>query len=329
MKTINKVLNPHADPVASSQSGAPATSARALPLLVLVASLASTLPAAGAAINIVATLPDYGAIAQAIGGDLVKVTAIARGTEDPHFVDARPSFITVLNKADVLLEGGLELEVGWLPPLLNSARNPKILAGAPGHIQLSQGVRVLDIPAGPVDRSMGDVHPLGNPHFWLDPANGKIMAATLAATLARLDPAHAAAFETNRANFDRRLDEKLERWTRQLEPFRGTKVFTYHKSFDYFLARFGLELAGTIEPKPGIEPSPTHIAALIPRARELGVKLVIIEPNRPHRTPAYIAEAIGARLVVLPAMVGGQEKIKDYLDLFDYDVAQIVGPAKP
>jgi ABC-type Zn uptake system ZnuABC Zn-binding protein ZnuA len=286
-------------------------------------------PAARAALNVVATLPDYAAIAQAVGGDLVKVTAIARGSEDPHFVDARPSFITFLNKADVLLEGGLDLEAGWLPTLLGSARNPKILADAPGHVLLSRGIRVLDVPGGPVDRSMGDVHPMGNPHCWLDPANGKVMAGTVAAALARLDPAHAAMFETNRVKFDRRLDEKLEQWTRRLDPLRGAKVLTYHKSFEYLLARFGLELAGTIEPKPGIEPSPTHIAGLIPRAKELGVKLVLIEPNRPRATPARVAEAIGARLIVLPVMVGGNEKIKDYFDLFDYAVDQLAGAGKP
>lgn len=283
---------------------------------------------AQAKLNVVATLPDYGSIAEAIGGDKVKVTSLARGTEDPHFVDARPSFIRVLNQADMLIEGGAELEIGWLPPLLNSARNAKILSDAPGHVVVSRGVRLIDVPSGPVDRSMGDVHPAGNPHYNLDPANGKAIAANIAAAFGKLDSANASFYDVNLKKFNDRLDAKLAEWTKAMEPFRGTKVITYHKSFDYFLERFGLVLAGTIEPKPGIEPSPTHINALIPRAREQGVKLVIIEPNRSRKTPAYVAEAAGAKLVTMPVLVGGAEKAKDYLSLFDYDVAQIVEALK-
>jgi ABC-type Zn uptake system ZnuABC Zn-binding protein ZnuA len=277
-----------------------------------------------ATLNVVATLPDYGAIAEAIGGDLVKVTSLARGTEDPHFIDARPSFIRVLNQADVLIEGGAEMEVGWLPPLVNNARNSKILGDAPGHVLLSRGIQLLDVPSGPVDRSMGDVHPGGNPHFAHDPANGRIMAAQLAETFGKLDPANAAMFRANVIAFNARLDAKLAEWTKLMEPFRGTKVATYHKSYDYFAARFGLEIVGQIEPKPGIEPSATHVSALIPRLKQAGVKLVLIEPNRPRRTPQQIATAVGAKLVILPGMVGGHERIKNYFDLFDYDIAQLI-----
>jgi zinc/manganese transport system substrate-binding protein len=297
-------------------------------MLLLLAALACGASSASAKLNVVATLPDYGAITEAIGGDKVKVTSIARGTEDPHFVDARPSFVRVLNQADVLLEGGAELEIGWLPPLVNGARNAKILSDATGHLILSRGIRLLDVPTGPVDRSMGDVHPSGNPHYWLDPANGKTIAASIAAVFSKVDPANAAFYQANLKKFDERLDAKLAEWTKLMEPYRGTKVITYHKSYDYFLERFGLELVGTIEPKPGIEPSPTHISALIPRAKEQGVKLVIIEPNRPRKTPTYVAESIGAKLLVLPASVGGNEKVKDYFDLFDYDVGQIANALK-
>jgi len=277
-----------------------------------------------AKLNVVATLPDYGAIAEAIGGDKVRITSIARGTEDPHFVDARPSFIRILNQADMLIEGGAELEVGWLPPLVNSARNAKILADAPGHVILSRGMRLLDLPNGPVDRSMGDVHPLGNPHYALDSANGKIIATTIATAFSKVDPANAAFYDANLKKFNGRLDAKIAEWTKAIEPFRGTKVITYHKSFDYFLERFGLVLDGTIEPRPGIEPSPTHINALLPRAKADGVKLVIIEPNRSRKTSAYVANSVGAKLLTLPGMVGGHDKAKDYIDLFDYDVSQIV-----
>jgi zinc/manganese transport system substrate-binding protein len=300
---------------------------KAFSVLMLAAVLCGASSAA-AKLNVVATLPDYGAIAEAIGGDKVKVTSIARGTEDPHFVDARPSFVRVLNQADILLEGGAELEIGWLPPLVSGARNSKILSEATGHLILSRGIRLLDVPTGPVDRSMGDVHPSGNPHYWLDPANGKIIAASITAVFSKVDPANAAFYQANLQSFDERLDKKLADWTKLLEPYRGMKVVTYHKSYDYFLERFGLELAGTIEPKPGIEPSPTHINALIPRAKEQGVKLVIIEPNRPRKTPTYVADTIGAKLLVLPTSVGGNEKVKNYFELFDFDVGQIVAALK-
>lgn len=281
-----------------------------------------------AKLNVVATLPDYGSIAEEIGGDKIKVTSLAKGTEDPHFVDARPSFIRVLNQADVLIEGGAELEIGWLPPLVNSARNAKILSDAPGHVVLSRNIRLLELPSGPVDRSMGDVHPAGNPHFAHDPANGRIMAAHLVEVFSKLDAANALLYQANLKKFNERLDQKLAEWARLMEPFRGTKVVTYHKSYEYFAARFGLEIVGQIEPKPGIEPSPTHINALIPRMKEAGAKLVMIEPNRPRKTPQYVADAIGAKLVIVPGMVGGHEKIKDYFSLFDYDVAQITAALK-
>jgi len=296
-------------------------------ILGLATVLSATLPAQ-TKLNVVATLPDYGSIAQAIGGDKVKVTSIARGTEDQHFVDARPSFVRVLNQADVLIEGGAELEIGWLPPLVNGARNGKILSDAPGHLILSRGIRLLEVPTSPVDRSMGDVHPFGNPHFTLDPANGKIIADSIAETLGKVDPANADYYRANRDAFNKRLEAKLAEWDNLMKPFHGTKVVTYHKSFDYFIDHFGLELAGTIEPKPGIEPSPTHISALIPRVKEQGVKLIMVESFRPRKTPEYVAKASGAKLLLLPGSVDANEKVKDYFALFDYDVAQIVQALK-
>ncbi len=286
------------------------------------------LTTAQAKLNVVATLPDFGAIAQEIGGDKVKVATLAKGTEDPHFVDAKPSYIRVLNQADVLLEGGAELEIGWLPPLVNNARNSKILGDAPGHVILSRGIRLLEVPDGAVDRSMGDVHPLGNPHYWLDPANGKIIASTVAEALGRLDPANASFFTANLRKFHEALDQKIPEWASLLEPYRGTKVVTYHKSLTYFLERFGFVLAGTIEPKPGIEPSPSYINALIPRLKTEGVKLILVEPFRPRKTPTSVAQATGAKLLLVPASVNGHEQVKDYVSLFDYDVAQIAAALK-
>jgi ABC-type Zn uptake system ZnuABC Zn-binding protein ZnuA len=284
--------------------------------------------ASAAKLNVVATLPDYGSIAEAVGGDKVQVTSLVRGTEDPHFVDARPSLVRSLNKADLLVEGGADLEVGWLPTLVSGARNARILADAPGHVLLSRGIRMRDVPTGPVDRSMGDVHPAGNPHFNLDPANGRDMAASIVAALSRLDPANASAYQSNARQFTERLGVKLAEWTNSLAPYRGTKVVTYHKSFDYLLERFGFELVGTIEPKPGIEPSPTHINALIPRMKAAGVKLILSEPNRPRKTPAQLAEATGAKVVLLPGLVGGVPEATNYIALFDYDVRQLLDALK-
>lgn len=291
--------------------------------LLIAAALLLGVLAGQAKLNVVATLPDFGSIAESIGGDKIKVTSIARGAEDPHFVDARPSLIRVLNQADVLIEGGADLEIGWLPPLVSGARNSKIVGTAPGHVILSRGLTLLEVPNAPVDRSQGDVHPGGNPHYWLDPANAKPMAARLAEVFSQLDAANASYYAANLKQFNAALDDKLTAWMKQLEPFKGTKVVTYHKSFDYLLKRFGFELVGTLEPRPGLEPSPTHISGLIPRMKSDGVKLVIIETFRPRRTPERVANDAGAKLLVLPSSVGGVPQTKDYFGLLDYDVAQI------
>ena len=309
------------------------TSAATRGTLALVALLLSQLlpgaaPTAHAALNVVTTTPEFAAIAREVGGDFIKVTSLAKGTEDPHFVDPRPSFIRVLNQADVLVEGGAELEIGWLPPLVDNARNTRILTGAPGRILMTRGIRLLEAPEGVIDRSQGDVHAAGNPHFALDPANGKIMAATLAEAFSRLDPGHAAKFAAQLARFTERLDQKLAAWAVLMEPWRGTKVLTYHKSYEYFAARFGLEIVGQIEPKPGIEPSPTHINSLITTLKGQGVKLVLMEPNRSRKTPEFVAHALGARVVVLPILVGGADKATDYFALFDYNLGEVVAALK-
>lgn len=298
-----------------------------LTTVALALALASTQAAPGR-LNVVATTPDLGAIAEEIGGDRVKVTSLARATEDPHFVDARPSFIRLLNQADALIEGGAELEIGWLPPLVNNARNAKILADAPGRIVASRGVKMLDVPSGPIDRSQGDFHVAGNPHYTLDPANCGLVAATIAEAFAKLDPPSASAYESRRQRFQAKLDEKLAEWMKLMEPFRGAKVLTYHKTYDYLAARFGLVVAGQIEPKPGIEPSPTHINALVPRMKAEGVKLVMIEPNRSPKTPIYLARQIGAEVVVLPSLVGAHEKAQDIFGLFDYNLGQMAAALK-
>jgi zinc/manganese transport system substrate-binding protein len=278
---------------------------------------------ARAELKVVASLPDFGAIAEAIGGKAVDVTTIARGSEDPHFVDARPSFVRVLNKADLLIEGGADLEAGWLPTLVTAARNAKIQGTGKGHLVLSRFVKLIDVPTAPVDRSMGDVHPTGNPHYWLDPRNGKIIAEKIAATLSELDPKNAETYRGNLAAFTKKLDAKWPEWQKKLESLRGAKIITYHKTYEYLAAAFGLEVIAQLEPKPGIEPSATHIAQLVQRAKEAGVKFVIIEPYRPRRSAEQVAEAVGARMVVLPDKTGSTPEAKDYFSLFDAIVSRL------
>jgi len=298
-------------------------------LFSLTAALALLTSAAHAKLNVVATLPDYASLAEEVGGDKVKVTSLAKGTEDPHFVDAKPSFIRVLNQADVLLEGGVELEVGWLPPLVLNARNPRILISAPGHVVLSRGARLLAVPTGPVDRSQGDVHPGGNPHYNLDPANFKPMAANIAEAFTRLDPANQSVYQANLRAFGERVDQKMAEWAKLAAPLHGRKVLTYHKSFEYLAARYGFEVFGQIEPKPGIEPSATHIAALIPQAKQAGVKLVLMEANRARKTPQFVADSIGGKLVICPSLVGGSPEAKTCFDLIDYNLRALVRAIQP
>ena len=279
-------------------------------------------------LRIVTTLPDFASIAREVGRDLVDVESIAKGTEDAHFIDARPSFIRLLNRADLLIEGGAELEIGWLPPLLEGARNRKITGNSPGHLVLAAGMQLLDVPDRPVDRSMGDVHTRGNPHFWLDPENGKRIAQLIADRLAELDKSAAASYRQNLQAFTTRLDAKIQQWNAAMKPFAGTPLLTYHKSYDYLAQRFGLKIIGQLEPRPGIEPKPSHLNALIPRARQDGVKLVLIEPFRPRRTPEYVAAQTNAKLVVLPDKVGAHQKADSYIALFDLIVQQLSSALK-
>ena len=282
---------------------------------------------AHAKLNVVATTSDLGAIAREIGKDKVEVTSLAKPTEDPHFVDAKPSFIVKLNKADMLIDGGLHLEIGWLPNLVVGARNKKILAGGNGYLVASAGVPIIEVPTT-ADRAMGDVHPMGNPHFMLDPINGKIVAAHICDRLCQIDAANCNYYKDNLKDFTKRLDQKFSEWQKALEPFRGTKIVTYHKTFPYFANRFNLNVVGSLEPKPGIPPSPTHINSLIPMMKNGGVKLILIEPFRERKTPEFAASQTGAKIVIFPIMVGGQKETDDYLSLFDYTINQIVSALK-
>lgn len=287
-------------------------------LLVLTGTAATS----AAKLRVVATTPDLAAIAREIGGTAVEVTALAKPTEDPHYVDAKPSHIVTLNRADVLIEGGAELELGWLPPLLESARNGKIAAGARGRIVASQRIRMVEVPRS-FDRSRGDVHSLGNPHFLIDPVNAKIIAGHIADHFAQVDPASAALYRRNNAAFNARIDAKLAQWQGQLRPFRGAKIVTYHKDFVYFAERFGLQVVETLEPKPGIAPSPAHIARVIGAMKAARSRVILVQPYQNRRTAETVARQTGATVLDIAQQPGARRNTATYFDMMDYMVTTL------
>jgi zinc/manganese transport system substrate-binding protein len=290
---------------------------RTLATAALIASLSGAMPTRK--LNVVATTPDLAALARAIGGDAVDVKALAKPTEDPHFVDAKPSHIVTLNRADVLIDGGAELEIGWLPPLLESARNSKIAAGAPGRISASQGVTLLEVPTT-FDRSKGDVHALGNPHFIIDPVNVRLIVRQIAEHLAQVDPANAGSYRQNLQTFNATLDTKLADWQRQLAPYRGAKIVTYHKDFVYFAERFNLEVVETLEPKPGIAPSPAHLAEVITKMKAEKVRLILVQPFQNRKTAETVARQTDGVVLDIPQQPGVIANTDTYFDLMDYIV---------
>ena len=278
-----------------------------------------TAPPVAKRLNVVATTPDLAALAREIGGDAVEVKALAKPTEDPHFVDAKPSHIVTLNRADVLIEGGAELEIGWLPALLESARNDKIAPGAPGRISASQGVRMLEIPTS-FDRAHGDVHALGNPHFLLDPVNAKLIVAQIANHLSQVDPASAELFKANLKAFNTTLDAKFAEWQRRLAPYRGANIVTYHKDFVYFAERFGLEVVENLEPKPGIAPSPAHLAKVISLMRADNAHIILVQPFQNRRTAETVARQTDAVVLDVSQQPGAVKDTDTYFQLMDYIV---------
>ena len=289
-------------------------------LLTLAVLFSSVANEARAALRVVTSTEDLAAIVREIGGDRVTVEAVARGYQDPHFVEAKPSFILKLNKADLLIVVGRELEVAWLPPLITQSRNAKIQPGSPGYLDASQNVKILDIPTGQITRAMGDVHPQGNPHYWLDPANGRLIAKNIQSHLAQLAPADAAYFAQRAAEFDKKLSEAEKRWKTSLAPIKGTKIVTYHRSWSNFADAFGLDVVGYVEPKPGIPPSPSHTLDLIQEMKRQNIKIILVEPYFDLKTPNSISRETGAKVLVMPPSVGGVKGTEDYLSLFDYDV---------
>jgi ABC-type Zn uptake system ZnuABC Zn-binding protein ZnuA len=285
-------------------------------------SLAGTAASLAAKLKVVATTPDLAAIAREIGGNAVDVTALAKPTEDPHYVDAKPSHIVTLNRADVLIEGGAELELGWLPPLLENSRNGKIAAGAPGRIIASQGVKMLEIPTT-FDRSKGDVHALGNPHFLIDPLNAKIVAGEIADHFAQVDPKQASLYRANLASFNAKVDAKLAEWQGTLAPFKGAKIVTYHKDFVYLAQRFNLQIVETLEPKPGIAPSPAHIAQVIGAMKAANARVILVQPYQNRRTAETVARQTGAVVLDIPQQPGARRDATTYFAMMDYLVTTL------
>jgi len=276
-----------------------------------------------ASLKVVATTPDLAALAREIGGDLVELTTLAKPTEDPHFVDAKPSFLVKLNRADALLEGGAELELGWLPPLLEGARNPRLATGAPGRILCNQGIQMLDVPAA-LDRAKGDIHAAGNPHYLTDPANARIVAGHLAEAFARLDSRSADTFRANLKRFTDQLDAKLLEWQKRMEPYRGRHVVAYHNSWPYFAQRFGLKIDLFLEPKPGLPPAPAHLAEVMRRMKEVDARVILVEPYLNRRTAETVARNTGATVVDAAYLPGGVKGTDDsYVKLLEYLVTAI------
>ena len=279
---------------------------------------------AASKLNVMTATQDLASLAREVGSDLINADSIAMGYQDPHFVEPKPSFLLKLQKADLLVVVGLQLEIGWLPPLITQSRNPKIQVGAPGYLDMSQSCQILEIPTGQVTRAMGDVHPLGNPHYWLDPDNGRRIAKALAAKFSEMQPASAAAFAQRFADFDKRLSTAEKGWEAKMAPYRGRKVVTYHRSWPNFCERFGLVVVDYVEPKPGIPPSPSHTLEVINTMKREGIKLILVEPYFDLRAPNKIAQDVGGQVAVLLPSVGGVKQVTDYFQLFDYDINLLV-----
>jgi len=290
-----------------------------------VLALAAVLLPGGAAakLRVVTSTSDLAAIAREVGGDRIEAESIAQGNQDPHFVELLPSYMMRVRKADVYVKVGMELDY-WAQAILDGSRNTKLqVVDCSLKLPLE---RRLEVPTR-VDASMGDVHKYGNPHYWLDPANGKVIAEAIAEALAKADPAGAAAYESNREAFASRLDAKIAEWTRKAAPLDGMRIVTYHNSWPYFTRAFGIEVAEWLEPKPGVKPSPTHLREVIDVIRKQKVAAVAFEPYFEARTPEMISRETGVPAITLLPSVGGVPEVKDYFQLFDYNLALLASKA--
>ena len=278
---------------------------------------------AAAQLKVVTSTTDLHDIARAVGGNRITAAHIGEGYQDPHFIEAKPSFVLQLRNADVWAFVGLDLEIGWMPLLLQGARNPKLQPGQPGYVDASRVISVLDMARGNVDRSQGDVHPLGNPHYWLDPENGRRLAKLFRETFSRLDAKNAAVYEANEKAFTARLDAAERTWQPDLATIKDKPVVAWHTSWRYFAEYTGMNIVGFMEPKPGVPPSPAHLAGLIQTMKRTGAKVIVMEPFYDRKTADFVASKTGAKVLVLPPSVGGAKGLDDYIQLMTHDIRQL------
>ncbi len=297
----------------------------AFPISLMFVGFFSLASPAWGKMNVLATTTDLAALARAVGGERVDVVSLTSGRQDVHFVDPKPSLIHQARRADALILVGADLEAGWLPPLLSSARNGKILPGSPGHVDTSKAVRLLDVPGAGVDRSHGDVHPQGNPHHWLDPLNAVSAARLIQARFARIDPGGRSYYKERADGFERLIERRMPEWQARLAPFKGRRVLTYHRSWDYFVRRFGLVVAGELEPKPGIPPSAAHLARLVQKIKDERISVLIKEGHYETKSARFLAERTGLRVMELPLSVGGEHGIDTYEQLMEFLTEKLRG----
>src|ERR1044071_7330907 len=278
-------------------------------------------------IKVVTTTTDLKSITELVGGDKVSVSSIATGYQNPHFVDPKPSYIIGLSKADMFVTVGLDLETGWSPQLLASSRNTKIQKGAEGYVDASQGIGLLQVPSS-ANRAEGDIHIYGNPHYWLDPMNGKVIARNIANGLERGDPSNKSTYEANLQSFLNRIDIKMKEWQAKMASFKGTKIIAYHNEWVYFETRFGLQIVDFMEPKPGIPPSPSQLVKVIKEIKANKIKVIISSPYFTTSSSDVVSKQTGAKELTLATSTGAFNQIKTYFDLFDYDIDRLTTTLK-
>jgi zinc/manganese transport system substrate-binding protein len=296
----------------------------ALAAALLGAAVLAPLPAL-AAFKVVTTTPGLAALAREVGGGRVEVESLSRGVQDPHFVDANPILAVKLRNADLLVDEGLELEIGWLPPLVTQSRNPDIQPGGKRRLTAAQAIQVLDVPTGPVDRSRGDLHPAGNPHFLTDPRRGLEVADAIAQRLAQLDPSGAGVYQAAAAAFRTRLQGDMARWQARLAPVKGRKIYSQHRTLTYFLDWSGIATAGEVEPRPGVPSPPSHLAELVVLARREGVKAIVVENYYDSKSAGVVASHAALKLVLIPGDVGGEPGVDTYPKYLELVVTRIAG----
>ena len=293
-------------------------------LFLMAIAVAST---AQAKVHVVTTLTDLADFTREIGGDFVEVRSLATGVEDTHGVPMKPSFVPVLNRADLLVLVGFDCEHAFLPALLEASKNPRIQNGQAGYVDCSKGIAPVDAPKS-TDHSEGDVHPYGNPHYMLDPVLAKTAIQNIYQALVAIAPEHQPDFTSNRDAYLAKLDAKIAEWEKDTQPLKGEKFVSYHEHWPYFAERFGLKYYGTIELKPGVDPTPRHIEGLIRSMKNEHIPLVVREPQFPEKVPRLIAEQTGATLVKLPIMPGGVPNTETYIKMMDYIIRTIVATHK-